>query len=51
MIQVFFVVDEYTDVEPQPVVKEMIEAVIDAIHNPRKPRPGGEVVLGEIARQ
>ena len=50
-IQVFFVVDEYTDVEPQPVVKEMIEAVIDAIHNPRKPRPEGEVVLGEIARQ
>ena len=49
--QVFFVVDEYTDVEPEPVVREMINVVIDALHNPRKPRPEGEIILGEICRQ
>jgi Delta6-protoilludene synthase len=49
--QVFFVVDEYTDVEPEPVVREMIGVVIDALHNPQKPRPEGEIMLGEITRQ
>ncbi|KAI0777943.1 isoprenoid synthase domain-containing protein [Irpex lacteus] len=29
----------------------MIEIVIDAIKNPSKPRPEGEIILGEIARQ
>lgn len=47
----FFVIDEYTDVESEPVVREMIEIVIDAIQNPHKPRPEGEILLGEIAKQ
>ncbi|KAI0089641.1 isoprenoid synthase domain-containing protein [Irpex rosettiformis] len=51
LMNVYFVIDEYTDVEPQQVVREMIEVIIDAIHNPTKPRPKGEVVLGEITRQ
>ncbi|CDO77211.1 hypothetical protein BN946_scf184747.g24 [Trametes cinnabarina] len=51
LMNVFFVIDEYTDVEPVPVVKEMIDAVIDAVHNPHKPRPEGETILGEITRQ
>jgi Delta6-protoilludene synthase len=50
-LKVFFVVDEYTDVEPEPVVREMIGVVIDALHNPQKPRPEGEIMLGEITRQ
>ena len=50
-MNLFFVVDEYTDVEPTPVVREMIDVVIDALNNPHKPRPEGEIVLGEIARQ
>ncbi|KAI0695236.1 isoprenoid synthase domain-containing protein [Cytidiella melzeri] len=51
LMNVFFVVDEYTDVEPMPVVREMIDVVIDALHNPHKPRPEGEIILGEITRQ
>ena len=50
-MNVFFVVDEYTDVEPAHVVREMVDVVIDALHNPDKPRPEGEIILGEIARQ
>ncbi|RPD67494.1 terpenoid synthase [Lentinus tigrinus ALCF2SS1-7] len=51
LMNVFFVVDEYTDVEPAPVVREMIGIVIDALHNPDKPRPEGEIMLGEVTRQ
>ena len=51
LMNVFFVVDEYTDVEPAPVVREMIGIVVDALHNPDKPRPEGEIMLGEVTRQ
>ncbi|EJD05124.1 terpenoid synthase [Fomitiporia mediterranea MF3/22] len=51
LMNLFFVIDEYTDVEPAPVVREMVDAVIDAFKNPHKPRPEGEVILGEVARQ
>ena len=49
--QVFFLIDECTDVKPMPVVEEIIEIAIDALHHPQKPRPAGEIVLGEIMRQ
>ena len=51
MLNVFFVVDEYTDVEQAPVVREIMNICIDAFQNPRKPRPDGEVIVGEIVRQ
>ena len=50
-MNLFFVVDEYTDVEPEPVVREMMNIVIDALNNPHKPRPEGEILLGEVAKQ
>ena len=50
-MNLFFVIDEYTDVESEEVVRQMVDIVLDAFHNPHKPRPAGEVVLGEIARQ
>ena len=48
---VFFVVEEYTDVLPPHVVRETIDICLDALHNPDKPRPEGENVLGEMMRQ
>ncbi|KAK6980733.1 terpene cyclase [Favolaschia claudopus] len=51
LMNCFFVIDEYTDVESEAVVREMIDIVIDALRNPHKSRPEGEVVLGEIVRQ
>ena len=50
-MNVFFLIDEYTDVEPAPKVHEIINSCIDALYNPRKPRREGEVVIGEIVRQ
>lgn len=51
LMNLFFVIDEYTDVEPEPVVRAMVDIVIDALNNPNKPRPEGEILLGEVARQ
>ena len=45
------VIDEYTDVENEEVVRGMVDIVIDAMNNPQKPRPEVENILGEIARQ
>ena len=50
-MNLFFVIDEYTDVEPAHVVREMVDVVIDALNNPDNPRPDGENLLGEVARQ
>ena len=47
----FFVLDEYSDVDPEHGVQEMIGIVTDALTNPHKTRPGGEIFLGEMARQ
>ncbi|KIJ57533.1 hypothetical protein HYDPIDRAFT_171648, partial [Hydnomerulius pinastri MD-312] len=51
LINVYFIIDEYTDVENAPVTRQMVDIVIDAPHNPDKARPTGEVVIGEVVRQ
>ena len=50
-MNLFFVVDEYTDVGSASAVREIVEVVIDALHNPDIPRPKGEILLGELTRQ
>ncbi|KAF7339113.1 Terpene cyclase [Mycena venus] len=51
LMNVFFVIDEYTDVESASAVRDMVDIIIDVLHNPHKPRAEGEMVLGEIVRQ
>ncbi|KAG6907098.1 hypothetical protein DXG01_010511 [Tephrocybe rancida] len=51
LMNLFFVIDEYTDVEPAPVVREMVDVVIDALNNPDRPRPEGEILLGKVAQE
>ncbi|KAG6330338.1 hypothetical protein ID866_8752 [Astraeus odoratus] len=51
LIIVYFIVDEYTDVEDATRTGEIVDIIIDALKNPHVPRPKGEVVLGEIIRQ
>ncbi|KAH7928453.1 terpenoid synthase [Leucogyrophana mollusca] len=51
VMQLGFVIDEYTDVENADVTREMIDVVIDALEDPHKPRPEGEIILGEMTRQ
>jgi len=51
LMNLFFVIDEYTDIETASGCREMVDIMIDALENPHKPRPEGEVFLGEITRQ
>jgi len=47
----FFVIEEYTDGQSAPVVRERIETIIDAVRDPHKSRPEGEHLLGQIAKE
>ncbi|KAK7451089.1 hypothetical protein VKT23_012765 [Stygiomarasmius scandens] len=51
LMHTFFTLDEFTDPLNVDGVKELCYATMDAIENPDKPRPEGENVIGEIARQ
>jgi Delta6-protoilludene synthase len=50
-MNLFFVFDEYSDIEDEHTVRELSDIVMDALRNPDKPRPRGESIVGEIARQ
>ncbi|KAI0345587.1 terpenoid synthase [Trametopsis cervina] len=45
-----FVVDEYTEGQPEHVVRELVDIFRDALNNPTDPRPNGENILGEMTR-
>ena len=51
LMGLLFAIDEFTDVESRPVVQEIVDIVIDALHSPHKPRPREEIILGEMTRQ
>ncbi|KAG2346537.1 terpenoid synthase [Suillus weaverae] len=51
LMNVYFILDEYTDIENAEVTKEMVDIVLDALHDPHKTRPEGECILGEIVRR
>ncbi|KAI0066268.1 terpenoid synthase [Artomyces pyxidatus] len=46
-----FVIDDFTDRVDGDGVQTYVNMVMDAMRNPHKPRPAGESVIGEIARQ
>lgn len=50
-MNLFFVIDEYTDVVDGRGAREQSDIVMDALRNPFKPRPKGEWIGGEVARQ
>ena len=51
MMHTFFALDEHTDVCDTKGTRVHREATMDAIIHPETPRPQGEPVIGEIARQ
>ncbi|EJD04757.1 terpenoid synthase [Fomitiporia mediterranea MF3/22] len=51
LMNLLFAIDEYTDVDSEVAVREIVDIVIDALKNPRKSRPEGEMPLGEVTRQ
>jgi len=50
-MNVYFIVDEYTDNKDAAVTKLMVDIITDALHHPHTKRPEGECILGEIVRQ
>ncbi|KAJ7459414.1 terpenoid synthase [Mycena galericulata] len=51
LMNLFFVFDEYTDAGTARDVEILSRVVMDALYYPSIPRPEGENIVGEIARQ
>lgn len=51
LMNLFFIIDEHSDVEGEHVVQDMANIIMDALRNPHKPRTSGEWVGGEATRQ
>lgn len=51
MMNMVFVFDEYSDVSPTDEVQKQADVIMDALRNPHTPRPKGEWIGGEVARQ
>lgn len=45
------IIDEVTDRRTGSGAKEIVDIVLDALHNPHKIRPEGEHIIGEMMRQ
>ena len=50
-MHLFLVLDEYSDRSAPSEVRQLKDMVIDAFRNPHTPRPKGEWIGGEVARQ
>jgi len=42
-MNLLFLIDDYTSVEPAPVVRAVADIILDALNNPHKSHPEGEV--------
>jgi len=51
MLYLYMAIDDQTDAESVPVVRELVDIMIDALNNPDKPRPEGEAVLGRMVKE
>ncbi|KAG5720012.1 Pentalenene synthase [Termitomyces sp. T112] len=51
LMNLFFAFDAYTDIAVPHEAQQLASIVMDGLRNPDKPRPSGESVIGEIARQ
>ena len=47
----YFLIDDQTDVESVPIVRELVDFMIDALNNPDKPRPEGGPILGRMVKE
>ncbi|KAF8550942.1 terpenoid synthase, partial [Imleria badia] len=51
LMNLLFVIDEYSDVSEPSEFRKQKDIVMDALRNPHEPRPKGEWICGEMARQ
>lgn len=50
-MNLFYCFDEYTDIADAKGAEEIRNIVVDAMRNPHKPRPAGELLIGEMTRE
>lgn len=50
-MNLFFVIDEHSDVTDKKGARRQADVIMDALKNPCVPRPQEEWVGGEVARQ
>lgn len=50
-MNLFFIIDEHTDMADGKTARQQADIVMDALHNPNITRPAGEWIGGEVARQ
>lgn len=50
-MNLFFLIDDHTDLLNELNTSMVVEASMDALMNPDKPRPEGESIIGEVTRQ
>jgi hypothetical protein len=50
-MNLFFVIDEHTDVADVETAREQADIIMDAIRNPHTTRPEDEWIGGKVARQ
>ena len=50
-MNLFFVIDEHTDVASTETARIQADIIMDAIRNPHMPRPQNEWVGGKVAQQ
>jgi hypothetical protein len=51
LMNLFFVIDEHTDIAATETARQQADIVMDAIRNPHKPRPKGEWIGGKVAQE
>jgi len=51
LMNLVYVYDEYTDIADGEGADKIRNIVMDAFRHPEKPRPEGELLLGEMARE
>jgi len=51
LMNLLYVFDEFTDIANGKGAGDIRDIVMDALRNPQKPRPEGELLIGEMARK
>jgi hypothetical protein len=50
-MNLFYCYDEYTDIADGKVANDIRNITMDAMRDPQKPRPDGELLIGEMMRE
>ena len=51
LMNLVYVFDEFTDIANGKGASDIRDIIMDALRNPQKPRPEGELLVGEMARK